>query len=340
VPARLRSLTLRLTGLALLVASGVAATTLVDVAGADEHDGAAPSDDEAAAAVDPLADLELTRAEAPDRTHVHDEDGRWLATFTDGARTVTLAGPERTFAEATATADVVTTTWVRLLPEPFDGTVDRAWLDAALLHETPDVLETAAAFLAGAPDVLDDDGVLLSADASYGPLQPDGSRAIGSDWHDFQGVDASYRGVPDHADPAEYRSLDCSGYVRIVYGVHHGVPLTRRPDGGASLPRRSRDQAATAPGVVPIPTDGTQVTELSSLEPGDLVFFDAPADDDETIDHVGIVLGEDTEGRLRFLHSRPSTDGPTMGGDANPTGASVLDGDGYYARGLRSSRRL
>jgi len=62
----------------------------------------------------------------PNRTVVRDADGTWLATFTDGAHTVQLLGPARTFAESSATSSVTTTTWVRALPGPFSGTVDEA----------------------------------------------------------------------------------------------------------------------------------------------------------------------------------------------------------------------
>src|SRR4051794_33095817 len=39
----------------------------------------------------------LTRQSDPARTVVTDAGGAWVATFTDGARTVALAGPSRTF---------------------------------------------------------------------------------------------------------------------------------------------------------------------------------------------------------------------------------------------------
>lgn len=39
------------------------------------------------------------RASDPGRPIVNDKSGNWLATFTDGAKTVTLKGAERTFQE-------------------------------------------------------------------------------------------------------------------------------------------------------------------------------------------------------------------------------------------------
>jgi cell wall-associated NlpC family hydrolase len=288
-------------------------------------------------AVTPALDpsLAVTRLDDPARTVLEDADGAWVATFTDGSYTVALAGPERRFDEPTADHGVATSTWVRVLPAPFDGEVDAAWFEAARADVGPDVLEVATEYFTGAPDVFDEDGVLLSADASYGPLQPDGTRPVGSDWHDFKGIDADYDGRVDPAKPEEFRALDCSGYTRTIFGVRFGVPMSLRPDGGASFPRRSFEQAAEAPGVVPI-DDG--VLDGERLQAGDLVFFDSPGDDDGRIDHVGVYLGVDDGGNHRFLHSRRSSDGPTMGGDDQSP--SILDGDDYFARGFVSTRRL
>jgi hypothetical protein len=52
---------------------------------------------------------------------------------------------------------------------------------------------------------------------------------------------------------------------------------------------------------------------------------------------VGLFLGGDDAGHHRFVHSRRSVNGPTMGG--YEYGASVLD-DGFFGEGFRSSRRL
>lgn len=298
----------------------------------------AAADDSEEAAASPMDGLSVTRADDPARSIVEDADGDWVATFTDGAYTVTLAGPVREFDEPTATHGVTTDRWVRILEAPFDGEVDGAWLATARDDRSPDVLEVATQYFEDAPDVVDDEGALISAAADYGPLQPDGSRPVGSDWHDFRGVDATYGDAVDPADPEEYRSLDCSGYIRIVYGFRFGIPMSLRPDAGATLPRRSFEQAADAPGVALISHEGTPPTDLQALDAGDLVFFDAPSDDDGRIDHVGIYLGVDEGGEHRFINSRRSHNGPTLGGD--DTGASVLEGDGYFARGFRAGRRL
>ncbi|MFP5313664.1 MAG: hypothetical protein ACLGH7_14885, partial [Actinomycetes bacterium] len=61
----------------------------------------------------------VTQNDAAGQVTVTDSSGRLLATFTYGARTVTLAGAQRTFAEDTAAAPVVSSIHVRLLPEAF-----------------------------------------------------------------------------------------------------------------------------------------------------------------------------------------------------------------------------
>ena len=113
-----------------------------------------------------------TRLDNPARVVVSDARGE-LATFTVGARTVTVRGPRRTFAEpSTTSASVTSRTRVRLLASPFDGRASRRWLDSALALRTPDVLATAAQYLPGAPTLTDSSGRLVSGDASYGPLSP------------------------------------------------------------------------------------------------------------------------------------------------------------------------
>jgi hypothetical protein len=292
------------------------------------------SQEAVAASPEPERTWSFTRTGNPPGTVVEDPDGSWIATFTDDASTVIVAGPERTFDDPTATNPVTTDVWVRLLPTPFDGEIDVEWLRATQESEEPDVLEVAMQYLDEAPEIRDDDGILIAGDASYGPVQPDGTRAIGSDWHDYRGVDTSYGRRIDPADPEEYGALDCSGYTRTVYGARLGVPLSLRPDRGTSLPRRSFEQAAEAPGVVPI--TGGELDE-ERLQTGDLVFFDLDSSRPR-IDHVGIYVGEDTGGDHRFVHSRPTADGPTMGGDDR--GPSILNGDGRYAEGFVSTRRL
>lgn len=277
----------------------------------------------------------MTQQSDPARTVVTDANGTWLATFTEGARTVALAGPARTFAEATAAHPVASTTWVRLLAAPFAGAVDTAWLDAALTDTSPDMLAIAMQYIVGAPSLYNTAGLRIAGDAHYGALQADGTRREGSDFNDYLGVAWSYGTSTDKPEADELGSLDCSGFTRMVWGYRGGIPLILSPN-GVALPRRAYQQHTSAPGVLTI--DSTvQVTDFSRLQPGDLVFFDADAGDGTQVDHVGTYLGPDTGGHHRFISSRKGANGPTLG-DTN--GKSLLDGTGLYARAFRAARRL
>lgn len=273
----------------------------------------------------------------PTRLIVRDAvDGEWVATFTYNARTVTLRGPERSFAEETAPHPVVHDKWVRVLDEPFDGVVDEAWLLDNCASTEPDVLEIAMQYVAGAPDVVVD-GMRIAGDADYGPIV-DGARQEGADFNDYLGIDWSYADDVDHNEAFQLGSLDCSGYLRMVWGYRSGVPMVGSEDGlGVALPRRAVQIAATGPGIVTIPEVIGVTPALDALEVGDLVFFDADEGDGTDIDHAGMYLGVDTSGRPRFLSSRKSINGPTLG-DYN--GASCLDGSGLYATTFRAARRL
>ena len=48
-------------------------------------------------------------------------------------------------------------------------------------------------------------------------------------------------------------------------------------------------------------------------------------------------MGHDTEGHMIFVSSREEVNGPTIG---DKGGTSRLDGNGYYAKTLRSAKRL
>ncbi|MCV2490902.1 C40 family peptidase [Geodermatophilus sp. YIM 151500] len=306
-----------------------------DIADASTQASAATGPLTTAPGVGTRGPLRETRMAAPDRVVVRDDLGP-VATFTVGSRTVTLRGPQRTFTESTTTASVTTTTWVRLLPQPFAGTVDHGWLTARLHDTDDDVLEVARQYLTGAPDRTDASGSRIAGDASYGPLRTDGTREEGSDFNDYLGVPWSYATGGDRPEVHQQGALDCSGYVRAVFGHRGGVPLTLEPD-GAALPRRAVQMNASAPGVVVVRDTGTRPVGLAALQPGDLVFFDASTDDGTLVDHVGILLGTDSTGAPRFLSSRKGADGPTMG---DVRGRSILSGNGLYASSFRSARRL
>ena len=278
----------------------------------------------------------VERLTGPARSVVYDDSGRLVATFTDGARTAVLDGAARTFAEpSTTSASVTTRARVRLLSAPFDGQVDDAWLTAALADTSPDLLDLGMQYATGAPVLDDGAGGRLASDASYGPLV-DGVRQEGSDWNDYLGITATYGTTTDKPEADQIGSLDCSGFVRMVFGRRAGLPMTLQPD-GVRLPRRAVQMDASAPGLLVVPNSGQQVRSFDRLLAGDLVLFDASTDDGTAIDHVGIYLGVDSGGRHRFLSSRKKADGPTMG---DVGGRSVLDGTGLYATSLRSVRRL
>lgn len=281
-------------------------------------------------------DWRLKTLSAPDRVQVLDSKGV-LATFTIGARTVTVRGPARRFTEpATTTAVVSGTTWVRLLEEPFTGSVDRAWLKAALVDTSPDVLALSVQYTDGAPTVTDETGRIIASNASYGPLQPDGTRQEGSDFNDYLGAAWQYDQMIDNPEAAQIGSLDCSGFLRMVLGYRGGLAMTLNPD-GVRLPRRAHQMLSSAPGLVTIPDSGVRPGSVTALAPGDLVFFDTSTDDGTAVDHVGLYLGMDSAGAARFISSRKSADGPTLG---DVGGRSVVTGTGYYASAWRAARRL
>jgi cell wall-associated NlpC family hydrolase len=281
----------------------------------------------------------VQRLANPARTEVLDASGKWLATLTDGARTVVLAGPRRTFSESTTTAaSLVTSTWVRLLSSAFNGSLDSGWLTAALVDTSPDILAIAMQYQTGAPTLRNSAGLRIAGDADYGPLQPDGTRAAGSDFNDYLGLAWTYpTGTVDAPEADELGALDCSGYIRMVFGYRGRIPLSLSPDDGRSLPRHSWDIATSGPGVGLIPNSGTRPTSRARLQPGDIVAFDASTTDGPRIDHVGMFLGRDTLGHDRFISSRKTANGPTMG---DLGGLSALDGVGLYAVSFRSARRI
>ncbi|MER7564321.1 NlpC/P60 family protein [Streptomyces sp. NPDC097941] len=190
--------------------------------------------------------------------------------------------------------------WVRLLPVPFDGTwtaaleqTIRGWAGSTV----PDVLAYAAMFLGGAPPVTAGAGPAqgrqVLGEAGYGYVDAQGFRLEGADFHEYMKVggtfpDGTYKGPSGK----QVGNLDCSGYTRMVYGYHLGVPLAADEDtSGTRIPRTSRHIADHAPGVVVDRTTGTAPPPAALLQPGDLVLFNADSSDDGvslTIDHVGI----------------------------------------------------
>jgi hypothetical protein len=271
----------------------------------------------------------------PRRVVVKDGRRRPVAVFTYGARTVNVRGPRRVLKERATTKAVVRShTRVRLLKTPFTGVVPVSWLRQELDNTRPDVLHIALQYTTGAATVRDSQGHVVSSDAGYGPMV-NGSREEGSDFNDYLGVSWTYDSGVDPSEADQRRDLDCSGFVRMVFGYRLHVPMSLDTD-GTDLPRRSAWMLESAPGVVTVPDKG-KVPSTRRLEPGDLLFFDADTGDGAAVDHVGIYLGRDNHGAPRFVSSRKSVNGPTMGDEG---GNSLLSGSGTYARTWRAVRRL
>jgi cell wall-associated NlpC family hydrolase len=275
-----------------------------------------------------------------------------------GVRTLASSGatnaPQFQFDDYSASATwadppVVTHPWrVRLLPAPFNGTVDTAWLTAALADTSPDLLDIATEYITGG-----------SKEAGYGPLYApgrsfdlghadDGTRQEGSDWNDYLGITGNYPDLTtpatDTAEAHQLGCLDCSGFVRTVFGYRGGLPMcldTSADFNGLRIPRRSVDQSASGPGTVVVSSVSAAPTDLSQVRPGDVLYWDAdtsnPAEEEGQIDHSGIYLGIDSAGEMRFLSSRKVGNGPTM---ADLGGPSVITGTSLYGRALRRARRF
>jgi cell wall-associated NlpC family hydrolase len=284
------------------------------------------------------------RLENPGRTVVRDQKGAVLATFTDGARTVAITGPPRTFVESKFTeATITTTTWVRLAPEVWAPGAENAawfgqWFEQAMKDTSPDVFAIAMQYADGSVGEEDADGLQFRGDAAFGPVAPSGyARLEQSDFLDYLGI--TYR-FPDAgrktAKPAHLGALDCSGFVRMVYGYRLGYPLLGTNEPGPGLPRRAYAIATSGPGVAVIPNTQTRVTAYDALQPGDLVFFEVEGSQDE-LDHVGIFVGIDSDGHYRFMSSRERANGPTFG---DLGGTSLLDDGGMYSQAWRAARRI
>lgn len=254
-------------------------------------------------------------------------------------------------------------TWVRLLPEPFAGWTPaiedkvRGWL----VDTTPDALAYSMMFIAGAPAVEDprlfttgvDAPKQVLGEARYGPTEADGRRQEGSDFNDYIRIGWSYPDtvvpVTDVNELAQQYCLDCSGFVRMIFGYHLGLPMSLQDPAdlnGLNLPRRSVQIGPAGPGVL-IAESVDATVDTGDIRVGDIVTFNAdtsddnaaaePGDVEEADDHVGLYLGTDCDGNKIFHSSRKTANGPTFG----PLGGvSYLNGDGYWAQAARRVRRF
>lgn len=294
-----------------------------------------------------------SRLENPARSVLRDADGQVKAILTDGARTATLKGPARTFAEPASTASKVSTTdWIRLMPKAWTKGAEKSkwfqdWYAAQATSKEDDLFAIAFQYVAGAPQRRDAQGLAFAGDANFGPLNTSGAeggdlRLEQSDFYDYLGIPYPFRdGKVGTPETMRARSLDCSGYIRMVLGYRARYPLMSSDASGDGLPRTANGMARSGEGADVLPFTGVAAkdrpTSIDQLQPGDLVFFKLDARTGRRLDHVGMVLGHDTEGHLIFVSSREEVNGPTIG---DIGGVSRLDGNGYYAKTLRSAKRL
>lgn len=294
-----------------------------------------------------------------------------VARFTDGCYTAGMTGPERSFTWSGGThgSTVRTTTWLRTLPRPYAYTGTTAystaeisqWLDEARgVNCGPtgggqaDLLDFSFEYDEGSPTVRDTTGQLVSSDAAYGS---------GADFYDYLGLPwlPPDRTTPRQPDPKQYGTIDCSGFIRLVWGYRDNfpfaqgydakVPLTYAPAGGTSISRNSWEMYGSGPGRILVsfrsgssPSYGSpSAEELSRLLPGDMVFFDTKntvTTNPNYISHMGMYVGTDSLGNHRFLSSRDSLNGPTMGDNSVWSVLNASSGHVYYALRFRAARRF
>ncbi|MEU0878299.1 hypothetical protein ABZ345_06840 [Lentzea sp. NPDC005914] len=287
---------------------------------------------------------DFVRVDDPPRTLVLTALGDRVATLTDGARTGVFRGPARIFAEPEVTTATVTTQdWVRVAPQPWrpGGEQDPVlgpWVMNALNDRTPDVLDISMQYRRNTPDLHDDKGIRYAGRAFFGPLV-NGERVSDADFSDYLRVPWTYDdGTVRPPDPLRKDSLDCSGYLRMVFGYRSGYPLGWEPS-RLRLPRQAKDFAAGSPGALIVADTGARppAEQLERLQAGDVLAFDLDPLDGPLLDHSAIYLGADSAGQPRFISSRKTYNAPTMG---DKYGASTLTGDGVLAQAFRLARRL
>jgi cell wall-associated NlpC family hydrolase len=241
---------------------------------------------------------------------------------------------------------VVHDKWVRVLPTPFDGVWTPALADqirAWASDCTPDVIAFAMMYTTNAPSANDYAGYKAIGQSWYGPTASDGTRIEGSDFHDYRGQTWVYANGEVEAFPhgsiTSMGMMDCSGFVRMVYGYHMGIPLVRSLNfDGINLPRTTQYMGPQGPGIIVQQGVGAPPS-FAGMQVGDLLLFDADVTEpvEGQTDHVAIFLGIDTWGNYRFISSRKTVNGPTM---SDVGGASTLNGTGTYATRVRIIRRI
>jgi hypothetical protein len=243
---------------------------------------------------------------------------------------------------------VIHNKWVRYLSAPFTGVLTPqliATIRQLAVDTTPDVLGTALEYVARAPAATSATySAQITGQSGYGPLTASGGRTEGGDFYDYMGISWTFGdagGSTANPDASFLLDMDCSGYLRMV-AWRLGIPLARSNSvyfDGLNLPRVSNSQALFGPGIIVVQAVGT-APALTDLQIGDWVAFDATNGGDEPagqLDHIGIFVGVDILGNYRFLSSRKTPNGPTMG---DLGGVSYFSpGSALYATSLRLIRR-
>jgi cell wall-associated NlpC family hydrolase len=326
----------------VIAVSGVAAFYVAKQGEQDKQDVTAVSASGAPKGAAATGSYTYERLTDPARTIVRDSVGAQLASFTDGSRTVMLTGKSRTFAEPKFTTVTITSpAWIRLAPQEWKEGAEkeawfRDWLPKAIGDTSPDVLAIALEYTDGAA-AQTSKKLQIAGDATFGPDSAEG-RLEKSDFYDYLGVNWDFPDkVHENAEPARFRSLDCSGFVRMVYGYRSGYPLLGSNTKGPGLPRRAWALSELGPGTHIIEDTKKQATDYSALQPGDILFFNLEPQIANVVSHTGIYIGIDSDGKRRVLSSRKVANGPTFG-DAG--GVSLIEGDGTYAKAFRAAKRL
>ncbi|MEV7549826.1 NlpC/P60 family protein [Amycolatopsis sp. NPDC089917] len=325
----------------LVAVIGVSGTAAVYVATQEKQDITALSASAAPGGEAAVGGYTYERLENPARTVVRDSLGTQLASFTDGSRSAMLTGKSRTFAEPKfTTATITSSAWIRFAPEPWKAGAEneawfRDWLPKALGDTSPDLLAMALQYTDGS-EPQTSKKLRVAGDASFGPDSAEG-RLEKSDFYDYLGVDWEFPDKREKAERTRFGSLDCSGFVRMVYGYRAGYPLLGGNTKGAGLPRRAWAMSELGPGTPVIADTKKQASNYSALQPGDLLFFNLEPQLGSQVSHTGIYLGIDSDGKRRVLSSRKVANGPTFG-DAG--GTSLIDGEGTYAKAFRAAKRL
>lgn len=241
-------------------------------------------------------------------------------------------------------------TWIRLLDKPYSGwNVDIGNRIKAWEYDlTPDILAVGMEYVAnGTVAYVGNTSTQLKGQAFYGPFTASGGVDEGADFNDYMGITYTYPpsggGTVDSPEAAEIHALDCSGLHRMQWGYRGGLPMARVTSefyDGLNLPRQSKDMDSDGPGIV-IASNESAAPSLTDLRIGDVLFWDATNGSDEESnesDHVGTYYGVDTSGNKRFISSRKTINGPTIG---DLGGASIIDSvtNNLYTTRLRKIRR-